>query len=66
MNLWHASTELQTTATAADAKAVYLAAGLEAGYALGLGLGLAAQVDCQVVELEVPLSELSGKSDTSG
>ena len=37
MTLWHASTELQMTATAVVAKTVYLAAGLESGRGLDLG-----------------------------
>lgn len=58
MNLWHTSTELHTTATAAVAKALYLAARLEMGHALGLGLDTLARVEREV--------HLSGMSDTSG
>ncbi|MDY3556002.1 hypothetical protein R5W24_005150 [Gemmata sp. JC717] len=60
MTLWHTSTELQATADAAAAKATYLAAGWEAGYALGLGRDTATYLE---VEVE---AALSGLSDTSG
>lgn len=58
MNLQHASTELHTTGNAVAAKAVYTAAGREAGLALGLGLDTTWQAEAEAV--------LSGLSDTSG
>lgn len=57
MNLWHASTELHTTA-AVVAKSLALAAGLETGYALGLALDAAAHLNAE--------AGLNGTSDTSG
>jgi hypothetical protein len=46
MTLWHASTELRlTTADAAVAKTVYLAAGYAGRLETGLGLGLSAELD---------------------
>ncbi len=60
MNLWHASTELQATGSVVAAKAVYLAAGLDAGYALGLSLDTAAYLEAEAE------AGLSGLSDTSG
>ena len=59
MNLWHASTELHTTAAVA-AKALYPAAALDAGCVLGLS----PELD-PAAHLEVEAA-LSGKSDPSG
>jgi len=48
MTLWHASTELQMTATAVVAKTVYSAANLTGRLETGLGLGL----DTESAELD--------------
>jgi hypothetical protein len=56
MTLWHASTELQTTAAAVVAKTVYLAAHYTGRLETGLGLDLSANLG----------AEQSAELDTSG